>query len=485
MINRILACIFLAISLAPSAQGKNKEINAILTTETVLQDPIVAKGYQQFQVINLFLDTLVRKDPNIGLVSGVAKRWSVSENQKTYTFFLSEKARFHNEDPVKADDILFSFKRHLAPESGSAVASYLHNILEDVNKVDDVTVRFKLKGPYPPFLELLSMSGFGIISQKSTGKSIIGSGPYVFEVNDPAKWCLKKSPNYPFSSSNIDRYCFQIERDAEKTVDKLNSRNVNLAMGSPLEVALSKGLKTDLVSNPTFSLVSTHIFINHTKPFFKKIENRKLIADIARFARDQKGILTKFDAPLDTYLPLGIMPESYYLPVKSPDRLPKIKKKEQISLVFPYGIFLEESVEKIVNTFKSAGFDVTYKNVKGKDLLQPIMDGNFDLVFIPYQGVISDPDGYLDMLNPNSVLKKAQIPSKDLLKNLESIRFMSGKSERLKKYQEEFKKWEASFSVIPFSQNSIPIVYNKEIQLPNLNYTFHLNLRELSISHGK
>lgn len=467
------------------AHGKNKTINAILTTETLFQDPTLAKGYQQFQVINLFLDTLVRKDPNIGLISGIAKKWTVSEDQKIYTFSLSEKARFHNNDPIKADDVLYSFGKHLSPTSGSAIKSYLNNVLEDISKVDEMTVRFKLKGAYPPFIELLSMPGFGIISQKSTAKNIIGSGPYFFDTKEASKWCLKKDAKYPFNTTNIEQYCFRIERDVDKTVASLNTKEVNLAMGSPLEVALSTQLKSELVANPTFSLVSTHIFLNHSKPFFKQLKNRKLVAEVARYARSQKGILTKFDSPLDTYLPLGIMPEFYYKKEQTVSALPKLEKKEKINIIFPYGIFLESSVEKIVGAFQAAGFDVTFKNVKGKELLQPIIDGDFDLVFIPYQGVISDPDGYLEMLNPKSVLAKAEIPATDLLKELDSARFMSHKNERLKKYSDIFQKWEENMNVIPFSQNSIPIVHNKEIQLPDLNYSFHLNLRELHIPDGK
>lgn len=480
-----LIIVLLGISIATTAHGKFKVVNAILTTETLMQDPLTAKGYQQFQVINLVLDTLVKKDPKVGLVSGIAKRWTVSEDQKTYTFFLAEKARFQNNESIKADDVLYSFNRHLAATSGSAIRSYLSNILLEIAKIDENTVRFTLKGPYPPFLELLTMPGFGIISQKSTDKNIIGSGPYIFESTGTQTWCLKKDKKYPFTTTNIDQYCFRIERDIVKSVNSLNTQEINLAMGSPLEVALSTQLKLELVANPTFSLVSTHIFLNHSNPFLKKLKNRKLVADIARFARSEKSILTKFDSSLDTYLPLGVMPESYYKKALVPKSLPKVATKEKLKIIFPYGIFLESAVEKIVATFKSAGFDVTYKNVKGKDLLQPIIDGDFDLVFIPYQGVISDPDGYLEMLNPNSVLSKAEIPSLNLLKNLEEARFIAQKNDRLKKYQEIFLKWEEDLNVIPFSQNSIPIVFNKEIKLPDLNYSFHLNLRELSIADEK
>jgi hypothetical protein len=72
-----------------SAYGSNKNIEVILTTEAVVRDPVLCKGYQQFQVINLFLDTLVRKDPAVGIVSGISDKWDVSENQQSLLAPLS------------------------------------------------------------------------------------------------------------------------------------------------------------------------------------------------------------------------------------------------------------------------------------------------------------------------------------------------------------------------------------------------------------
>lgn len=468
-----------------SAYGSNKNIEVILTTEAVVRDPVLCKGYQQFQVINLFLDTLVRKDPAVGIVSGISDKWDVSENQLEYIFHLSKEAHFHNNDPIHAEDVLFSFNRHLENGSPSVIAGYLRNALEKMIVVDQNTIKFVLKGAYPPFLELLAMPGFGIINHKSVTNNIIGSGPFEFYEKHNDKTCLRKIKNYKFQVTNIEKFCFHIERDIEKTIHQLNTNEIKLAMGSPLEVALSSKLKDDLVGSPTFSLVSTHIFLNHSNPYFQKKENRQYIRDIAYEVRDHKDTLTKFDNPLDTFLPKGIMPESYYkAPTKKlTQKANKDIKNNNLRIVFPYGIFLESTVLKIVDTFKKAGFKVSYINVKGKDLLAPILEGRFDLLFVPYQGVIADPDGYLDLLDPNSMFAKAKLPTKDLLHDLSLVRFMPNRSERLQKYENLFHTFEEDVHIIPFSQNSIPIVYNKNIKLPDLNFSFHLNLRELQLKN--
>ncbi|UOF00506.1 ABC transporter substrate-binding protein [Bdellovibrio reynosensis] len=456
------------------------EIHAILTTEGVLQDPICARGYQQFQVLNLFLDTLVKKDSKKGIVSGIAQSWKISADQRTYTFSLSEQAHFHNAEPIFAQDVAFSLRRHLDENSKSVVASYLRNVLDKILVIDNRTVEFCLKGAYPAFLELLSLPGFGIISHQSTSNYVIGSGPYEFEPSETKTWCLRKSRTYPFPTSNIDRYYFKIERDVDLTVDALNSGRANLAMGSPLEVALARNLKPEYKSHPTFSLVTTHIILNHNNTFLKDFANRKLVADVARFVRDTQNVLTKFDGILDTYLPNGIMPESYYAKSAATTHLPKLQHKQKIKIVFPYGIFLSSAVEKIVKGYEDAGFEVNHINVKGKELSTPMQEGDFDLIFIPYQGVIPDPDGYLDILG--SLLAKANLPTFDLLKNLSEVRFTEDKKDRLEKYSTYLQDFEKNLHVIPFSQNSIPIVCKNNIKIPDLEYSYHLNLRDLNMS---
>ncbi len=150
-------------------------------------------------------------------------------------------------------------------------------------------------------------------------------------------------------------------------------------------------------------------------------------------------------------------------------------------MFFPYGIFLETSAKAFVSEFEQAGYEVSYLNVKYKVLLAPIQTGAFDLNFITYQGVTPDPDGYIDLSTENSLMKMASVPVGKYLKEIELVRFTKDRKERLINYGKILRSFENEFHVIPFSQNSIQIVYNNKIKLPNLNYSFHLNLMELNL----
>src|SRR6516225_3250809 len=104
----------------------------------------------------------------------LAESWTVSPDGKQYTFKLRKGVKFHSNANFKpsrdfnADDVLFSWNR-MADENqpfhkltaGQTYSYYedmgMKNIVDRVEKVDDYTLRFRLKRPEAPFLADLAM----------------------------------------------------------------------------------------------------------------------------------------------------------------------------------------------------------------------------------------------------------------------------------------------------------------------------------------
>src|SRR5204862_7220965 len=102
----------------------------------------------------------------------------------TYEFVLRKTARFHNGDPVTADDVKFSFDRY----KGSA-ARLLKDKVRDVQVVDAGRVRFHLKEPWPDFMTFYGTSASGAawvvprqyfekVGEEAFRKAPVGAGPY-------------------------------------------------------------------------------------------------------------------------------------------------------------------------------------------------------------------------------------------------------------------------------------------------------------------
>src|SRR5437762_4947356 len=126
-------------------------------------DPAETPGIgTPFMILYALHDALVKPMPGNAMAPSLAESWSVSKDGLVYEFVLRAGARFHNGEPVTADDVKFSFERYRGTS---------HDLFKDrvaaVETPDARHVRFKLKGPWPDFLTFYATaSGAGWIVPK-------------------------------------------------------------------------------------------------------------------------------------------------------------------------------------------------------------------------------------------------------------------------------------------------------------------------------
>ena len=107
-------------------------------------------------------DAMVKPMPGKPQAPCLAESWCVSEDGLTYEFVLRNGVKFHNGEPVTAEDVKFSFERY----RGTAHAMMKESVAS-VETPDARHVRFKLKNPWPDFLTFYSSaSGAGWIVPK-------------------------------------------------------------------------------------------------------------------------------------------------------------------------------------------------------------------------------------------------------------------------------------------------------------------------------
>ncbi|HDI11875.1 MAG TPA: ABC transporter substrate-binding protein, partial [Candidatus Acetothermia bacterium] len=125
----------------------------------------IGVGYEAAAInVNLVVyERLVRYKPgSVEVEPELAKSWSVSPDGKVWTFELHPGIVFHDGTPCDAAAVAFSFQRAMAINLGPA---WMLEPIEKVEAVDDLTVRFTLKRPYPEFLQVLAnIFGTGIVS---------------------------------------------------------------------------------------------------------------------------------------------------------------------------------------------------------------------------------------------------------------------------------------------------------------------------------
>ncbi|TCD11921.1 ABC transporter substrate-binding protein [Oricola cellulosilytica] len=195
---------------------------------------------------------LVQFEPGTtNVVPDLAESWEVSDDGLEYTFKLRPGVKFHSTDyftptrDLNADDVIFSFERQM--DSENAYNAYVEgasweyfngmsmpDLIESIEKVDDMTVKFVLSRPEAPFVANLGMDFASIFSKEyadqlaeagnesDLNQKPIGTGPFQFVAYQPdAVIRYKAHPDYYAGKQAIDDLVFAITTDASVRQQKL------------------------------------------------------------------------------------------------------------------------------------------------------------------------------------------------------------------------------------------------------------------------
>jgi peptide/nickel transport system substrate-binding protein len=144
-----------------------------------------------FGMLYAIHDALVRPLPGHKMGNSLAESWRESADGRMYEFKLRNGLKFHNGDPVTAEDVKFSFERY----RGTGFKELQTRVLQ-VEIADPLTVRFHLKEPWPDFMTYYgtTATAAGLVVPKKYlaqvgddgfRKHPIGAGPYKFVSHTP------------------------------------------------------------------------------------------------------------------------------------------------------------------------------------------------------------------------------------------------------------------------------------------------------------
>ena len=181
----LLAALLIGPPAARAADGQ-VVIGVHVTVAPRWLDPAETESaISPFLVLYAIHDALVKPMPAGPQTPCLAESWSVSPDGLAYDFVL-RPAKFHNGDPVTAEDVKFSFERY----RGGA-AALLKDKVKEVRVVDPRRVRFVLKAPWPDFMTFYGTTATGSgwvvpkkyvekVGEEGFKKAPIGAGPYKF-----------------------------------------------------------------------------------------------------------------------------------------------------------------------------------------------------------------------------------------------------------------------------------------------------------------
>ena len=164
-----------------------------------------------FMVLYALHDALVKPMPGNISTPSLAESWSVSKDGLSYEFVL-RKAKFHNGDPVTAEDVKFTFERY----KGSG-ATVLKEKIKEVQVTAPNRIRFVLKEPWPDFMAFYGTSATGAswivpkkyvekVGEDGFKKAPVGAGPYKFVSFNPGiELVVEAFPDYWKKAPSVKR----------------------------------------------------------------------------------------------------------------------------------------------------------------------------------------------------------------------------------------------------------------------------------------
>lgn len=187
-------------------------------------DPAFAKNQSIMWAVHQLYNTLVEVDSNLQISPSLATRWEISEDGKTYTFFLRQDVKFHD-DPcfaggmgrrMIAEDVVFSLKRIMDPSTASSGAWIFNDRVqakEGFVALNDSTLQVKLIAPFPPILGILSMQYCSVVPKEAIaayGRKFrshpVGTGPFqLVALEEGQVLLLRKNPDYFERDENGER----------------------------------------------------------------------------------------------------------------------------------------------------------------------------------------------------------------------------------------------------------------------------------------
>ena len=215
---RILALCFFCISFTGCKDNADKGRKIFRYNEfagIASLDPAFAKNLSTMWPAHQLFNTLVEIGDSLKIKPSLATHWTISEDKRTYTFYLRNDVFFHD-DPVfpngkgrrmVAADVVYSFNRIIDPKVASPGAWIFNGkiaVAHPFTALNDSVFQLQLLRPYQPILGILSMQYCSVVAPEAVQKfgvdfrsHPVGTGPFQFVAWEEGQGLVfKKNPRY-------------------------------------------------------------------------------------------------------------------------------------------------------------------------------------------------------------------------------------------------------------------------------------------------
>jgi dipeptide transport system substrate-binding protein len=374
------------------------------------------------------------------LEPGLAESWEISADGTEYTFHLRSGVKFHSNATfapsrtMNADDVLFSLLRQWKEDhpyhriSGSNYDYFkdtgMPDLLQSIEKLDDRTVRIKLKRPEAPFLADLAMPFNVILSAEYADHLLrvgtperldeepIGTGPFSF-VSFKKDIVIRYHTfaDYWRGKQPIDDLVFSITPNPAVRLAKLKAGECQvMAFPNPADI-------DRIVADPSLTLLRQeglnigYLAMNATRPPFDDLRVRRAVnlaidkAAIIQAVYQGAGVIAKNPIPPTLWSYNDAIRDYPYDPDEAQRLLVASGHAEgfdadlwYMPVSRPYNPDGKRMAEMIADDLGKVGIRLNLVTDEWGAYRSALQAGKPSLALYGWTGDNGDPDNFLDVL---------------------------------------------------------------------------------------
>ena len=180
----VAAALMLTVSMGMGVSAETTEsLNVAVTKDENTLSPFTYVSGTGLTVNRLIFDTLLTTDAEDQIIPWMVEDDYETVDFKEFTFTLKEGQKFHNGDPLTAEDVKFSFE-YPSTQNVSGQRKVCDK-LEKVEVLDEKTIKFTLKEPDINYLRdgfcyirILDKAVYDGVEDASSVMDTVGSGMY-------------------------------------------------------------------------------------------------------------------------------------------------------------------------------------------------------------------------------------------------------------------------------------------------------------------
>jgi oligopeptide transport system substrate-binding protein len=516
----ILLCSLLVVGCQPTQQasppptiGGTLNLYAI---DPYTLDPAVSAEMASHEYIMQIFSGLLRSGDNLEPAPDIAQSWKVSNDGRTYTFYLRRDVKFQDGRQVTAGDFKYSWERACNPETHSmTAATYLGDIMgsgevlvgktkgiSGIQVIDDYTLQVTIDAPKSYFLSKLTYPTSFVVDRANVERggewwhTPNGTGPLKLKQWEESNLLvLERNELYYGEPARVDSVAFHLWSGVPMDLYETGEIDVTGVSINHVEKVTDKAgpFYLDLRVAPELSFF--YIGFNNAKPpfddvnirraFSQAIDKDKLVSLVS------KGMVKRADGILPPGMPgynEALRGLDYNI-----DRAKELitrSKYGDVSKLPPitittagYGGLISPDLEAIVYQWRqNLGVEVRVRQLEPERFLYHLKEENDEMFYTGWVADYPHPQDFLDILFRTGVdnnYGKYSNPEIDTLLDKAGVEQDSKQSLALYQQAEQKLVEDAACLPLTFGQNYILI--KPYIKGYNLNPLGFVRLDEVSV----